>query len=447
MYKETNVVDQKIEDFAEKWIDATSIKRGRILKVHAKDDNEVELVDAFFLYLLSPESLPDDIAIYFETQFKDKESFSKSLLEELETMLFEWNNSEKGVGIDFQAVEWKPDYTLESSSNSAKLFIKNINDFAESLGLDKDVKITPILRFYSNKTKSINNWLSDALSSEISPLVRLAICDTKTNSIFNTLSLKYPERVITLEPEADMDNILVQLAAGGDPTDPATPYRLSFVSLMQAIGKKDKRQVKEHGKKCIEIATDNIEKNPYWISQLIGLYMMLSNAYWGFKDKKKAFQYADSAVAVSSTGKEFLDSGIYYRQQGQAFLYRGSLFCLEKKWDDAIIDFKSATEAYEACNDYILQVESLRMEGYAAKKTWSKSPAIPLAQGARLGKLISPELIDASSYTFLIKQLLGTSYHSEISDDELNDILIPIWGDNWRDKLKKLSKQQNLDTE
>ncbi|NDV78471.1 hypothetical protein [Dysgonomonas sp. 511] len=441
MYRETTIVDQKLEDFSEKWIEATENKQGRIIRVHAKRNEDIEFVDTFFKYLLSPESLPDDIAFCFETEFSSKDTFSKALLEELEEILNEWNTAEKAEGIDFEPIDWKPDYTLESKDNSANLFIANINNFAESLNLEKGTVLTPVLMFYSNKTKAINNWLNDALDAGISPLVRIAICDTEENPVFGKLALNHSNQLITVKPEVDMDNIMAQLAASGDPKDPATPYRYSFVCLIQAIGKKDKKLVKKHGDECLKIATDNVAKNPYWISQLIGLYMMLSNAYLAFKDKKQMYYYADSAVAVSQMGEEFLDSEIYYRQQGQAFLYRAGIYSMEKQWEKALADSQAAGAAYEACNDYVLQVEAFRMEGYIAKKIWGGDPVTPLVKGAKLGTLIAPDVIEASSYTMLISQLLKTDYQKQISDEELDSILIPIWGQEWRDELKKISEK------
>lgn len=441
MYKETTIVDQKLEDFAEKWIEATENKDARIIQVYGKKDEDIEFIDTFFKYLLSPDALPDDIAFYFETEFQNKNTFSKALLEELDEILTEWNTSEKKEDIEFEAIDWKPDYSLNSKTNSAFLFVKNMNNLAEYLNLEKGVVVTPIIRFYSNRKKSINAWLKDALEADISPLVRIAICDTDENPLFGDLALNHPKEVISLNPEIDMDNIMAQLAASGDPQDPATPYRYSFVCLMQAIGKKEKKKIKKYGDECVDIATENISKNPYWISQLIGIYMMLSNAYLALKDKKKMFYYADCAVLISQTGKEQLDSQIYYRQQGQAYLYRAGIYSMEGQWAESLSDCRNASQAYETCNDYVLQVEALRMEGYVAKKMWDGDPVTPLVKGARLGTQLAPEIIEASSYTMLIRQLVKTNYQKQITDEELDQILVPIWGENWRVALKELSEK------
>lgn len=440
MYRERTIVDQKLDDFGEKWIDTVNQKERRLIIVRAKDDDELEFVDTFFDYLLSPDALPDDIAFHFETEFKNEKQYGKALLQELETMLFEWNSAEKSSDINFETIDWTPNYELKTK-NSAELFIKNINEFTQSLLLDKSVVVTIILRFYSNKTSAIISWLNNLLKNEVSPQVRIAVCDKKNDSIFDKISFEHNRQVIVVKPEVDMDNIMTQLATSGDPNDPATPYRFAFVNLMQAIGKQDKKNIEKHGKICVNIATENINKNPYWISQLIGVYMMLSNAYIALNNTKKTFRYADKAVAMSLIGEDVLDGEIYYRQQGQAFLFRGGLFCSKKKWTDAISDFKVSAKAYGSCEDYILEVEALRMQGYAAKKTWTEDPAIPLAQGARLGTFFSSETVEASSYTLLIQQLLKTSYSSQISDEELDEILIPLWGKNWRSNLKEIAKK------
>lgn len=435
MYKETNIIEQKIEEFAEKWIDATGIQSGRVVRVYAEDDEE-EMVDTFYMYLLSVDSIPDDIAFYFETTFEDEETYSKLLLEELSVILSDWNDLPKDKDIEFTPVDWRADYSLTDEKNPAYLFVENFNRFAKALMIEEGVLLTAVLKLYTNDARQASSWLKHAIKAGISPLVRITVCDTASQPMFEKLSIEYEDEVVTIIPDMDMGNTMAQLAASGDPNDPATPYRHAFVCLMEAVTKRKKNEVSKYGKECIDIATENVEKNPYWIMQLVVVYTLLSNDQVGYKKYDKALEYAEKAILAAACGEEHLEPGIYRRQVGQTFLFRGSLYCIQKEWKKAMDDYRISAENYGACNDYILQAEALRMQGYAAGKTWTEDSIQPLVDAARLGPLIPPDQIDASSYAYLIKQLLKTNYSSYISRDDLNDMLTKIWGEEWEEHIK-----------
>ena len=86
-----------------------------------------------------------DIAIQFQTPINEPENFSRELVEELASVVNEWNTADKKAGFPFTAIHWTPDYSGPADKNTASLYVKNINSFTKKLKLAKDVYVAPIL--------------------------------------------------------------------------------------------------------------------------------------------------------------------------------------------------------------------------------------------------------------------------------------------------------------
>jgi hypothetical protein len=280
--RETNPVEQRIIALAEKWQEVVGTKDGRIVRLHYRQEED-QMVDAFIWYMLGTDSEIDDIAFILDPPFTDMDTYSGQLLSALDECIKQWNETTKQEGIKYIPVHWTPDYTLEDDRNPAALFVRNFNKLSESLGLEKGRYTVATLTFphIPGKEKQVSRWVEYAIKASIDPGVRYLVTDMNEMPVFDDLSSIYSGEIIQLVPNFDMKNVMKQVAAMGDPSDPATPYRIAFVNMTNAIGENDFKTAKKEGKTCIDIATAHISHNPQWAVQVAVVNIALANGQLG----------------------------------------------------------------------------------------------------------------------------------------------------------------------
>jgi len=445
MVKESNPVQQRIEALADKWKEAIEVRKGRIIRLHCNKD-ELDMVDAFLWYMLGLDSLIDDIAFIIDPFFSGKEAYSRELLAMLEETIREWNETEKKPGIEYIPVDWKPDYSITDSGNPALPFVSNFNELALTLDLEDGrytVAILPVP--HAGMEKEIAAWMESALQAGIAPNVRFLIVDTMENPFYAKLNSRYPEEIVTIVPDFDMSNMMKQVAAMGDPTDPSTPYRISFMNMMEEMKKNNEKKVIREGENCIRIASENAHNNPHWLVQIVVVNIALSNEQLKYKNYRKALQRSDKAVEAAETLPEIMQGGTGMAVVAQARMSRGSVHCFFKKWKEAISDFAVAGEAYNEARNPILALEAYRMAGFCCKRSWENDPLPYLLKGLRLVPRADKLAMQSGTLPILLKQLLEENYKEEITYEEINEIVSPVLGENWPETVKNILKAPDVE--
>lgn len=441
--KETNPIEQRIESMADKWKDAIELKNVRIIRIQSKADED-QMVDAFIWYMLGLDSLIDDIAFILDPLFTDEQVYSSHLLKSLDACIREWNEIPKEEGIEFVQVKWKPDMELEDKKNPAALFVRNFNRLAESLNLEdgRFTVATLTVPHDPKREKEIRSWMENALKAGISSKVRFLVIDTFEHPVYSQLAGAYPKQVYTIVPDFDMDNVMSQVAAMGDPADPATPYRIAFVNMMNAMSKKDSKKARKEGETCIRIAKENEPRDPNWGIQVVVVYIALVNDELRAKDYEKAIKYTNQAIEAGESLSDQLDPLISSSMVAQAYMTKASVYCYPKEWKKAISEYLVAAEWYTRANNMIMAIEAYRMAGFCAAKSWTNDNATEyLAKGFLLGEQVNPETLKASTYSALIKQLLSKNYSKYITYDEIDRIASSVYGDNWEETIDKIWKE------
>ena len=436
---QSNPIQQRMELLGEMWNDAVknpdvNVVVFRVLK------NDEDIIDAFFDYMLGVDTDIMDIAIQFKTPMNRTETFGRELLQELHYIVQQWNSSNKSDDVPFTSIDWKPDYSAQTSKNPTSLFVNNINVLTERLDLPDEVFVAPILYLHVSDAKKANDWIENILKSELHPKVKIVVTDTYEEPLFNSCIEKYPGIIALIKPELNMPKAMEQIAAMGNPNDPETQYRVAFMKLTNAVAAQKDVEVKQHSGTCIQIATEHSGKNPYWVSQIVMVYFTLGIYKVGLKEMENAIMYATKAIDAAKTVEGKINDEMAFRSIGQTLMFRGSLYCQQKKWEKALEDFQLADAYYGNCRDYIMQIECLRMRGYSAKKLGAPNEEInSLVTGARLGNFINPTMAEASSYSFLLKALLLTPFEKKLSRDELNTIVTPLLGEDWERNIMESS--------
>jgi hypothetical protein len=443
MLKESNPVEQRIESLADKWKDAIDKRKGRIIRLHAKEEDE-QMIDAFVWYMLGLDSLIDDIAFILDPLFTDEDTYSLRLLESLDTCIREWNELPKPEEINPVQVDWRPDLSLADKKNQAGLFVKNFNRLAETLDLEDGQYTVAILAVpvVEKWKKEINRWLENALEAGISSKVRILIMDTEESPVYDHLASRHPEEVIPIIPALDMDNVMSQVAAMGDPSDPATPYRIAFTNMMNAMGKKKSKAAIKEGETCIRIAGENTDRDPHWMIQTVVVNIALCNDRISVKDYKGALKRAEKAIEAALPVPEKLGDMVGMSILAQAFMNRGVMYCYPKKWENAIPDFISAAEYYIRANNLVVAIEAYRMAGFCASKSFRGEDAVHyLVTGFRLGEGINKETLKASTFSALIKQLINKNFREEISYEEIDKLASAVYGEDWEEIINRIWKK------
>ena len=441
--KETNPVEQRIEALAEKWNDAKETSKDtRIIRILAKE-KEASMVDAFFWYMVGLDNLIEDIAFILDPPFTDVETYSHHLLQSLESCIKEWNETPKEEGIDFVPITWTPEWQVTNKYNAARLFVSNFNRLAQSFDLADGIYAVAILPFPHDplKAQEIYSWLELSVKAYISSKVRFLIVDTEEQPLFRKLAAKYNDIVYTLIPEMDMDNLMSQVAAMGDPTDPSTPYRIAFANMMNAMGKDNTKEAQKEGETCIRIATENTTSDPNWGIQTVVVYLALANDQLKTKNYEKAHQYTAQAIEAADTLTDKVDPTVAFSVSAQACMTKAAIFCYPKDWEKAIPFYVQAAEKYEKANNPIMAIEAWRMAGFCSAKVWGEHTVDYLVKGFLLGEGVDKESLKASAYSVLIRQLLDKRYREYISYEEIDRIASSIYGAGWEEAINRQWKE------
>ena len=428
---QSNPIQQRIEVMCDKWEDAKKNKNAAIVRIKCQPD-EVEMVDAFYTYMIAADTPILDIGFHFEADCKNIKTYSLSLVKELEEIIYIWNNSSKDARIEYVEVNWKADYSYQNHKNPAALFISNFNNLANALNLPEDLYTVAILKG-ATQNKNLINWLQQAAEFNISNQTKYLIHDTFQQPIFESLTQILRGYITTIPLNLNMPKAIEQAAAMGDPKDPATPYRQAFTKMINAMTAGDESLAEKSGAECIEIATNNLNRDPYWITQIVVIYIALANDKIRYKKKLETLKLADKAVETSISAQQYFENNVASSLLAQSQMFRGTVLFTQHEWFNAYNDFNAAFEVYQKEKNIPLAIEAGRMAGQSALKISLKAKAGKiLTEAARLGNFLDENMARASTFPGVLELLLQNNLSDYISYDELNDIGRKVYGENWQ---------------
>ncbi len=427
---QSNPIHQRIEIICEKWEESRIRREARIVRMRCQAD-EADMIDAFYTYLIAADTPVLDIAFHFDATCSDEKEFSHMLLRELEEIIYIWNNSQKDKNIEYVPINWKPDFSIESSKNPAALFVQNFNRLSVELDLQQELYAVAVFRGQPNK--NFISWLDQALRSEIDQRVRFLISDTVTEPVYLAAAKKFGELLLTIPIDLDMPKAMEQIAAMGDPKDPATIYRPALMKMMNAMNAKKETEAEQHATECVDIATANLSKDPYWITQIILVYIAIGNDKIRYRKKKETLAYANKAVDTAIAAQEYFDNKVAAGLLGQALMFRATVYFVQKQFNEAYSDYNLAFVIFREQANGPLAVEASRMAARSAFKSGYRVNAIRiLAEGARVGRLMDPDMARGSSFAGLLELLLPTPHEPYITYEEIEETAESIYGDEWK---------------
>ncbi|MDR0224637.1 MAG: hypothetical protein LBI32_06225 [Myroides odoratus] len=435
---ESNPIQQRIEELEMKYVELRYTQTYKYLILRTPQD-EREMVEAFYDHMLGIENEIEDVVLVFQSPLYEKKTYSMALIEELFSFVFLWNFSEKPSCITDNYVDWEMDRSLESEKNVAALFVANLNAFCEAVELEEHANIVCVLDYQNREGKLMLHWLKDLAQLELHPRVNLFLADTFEQPLFNALKDYAPKSTQILVHQFELDQAIKELAAMGDPEAPDTKFRYHMVQLFEAINKKREKDIEKHAAICMQVAEQNKTADANWYVQQMVIYSALSTFEFGKKQFKQAVNYINQGLDILQEIREVLPDDLVYRLLGQGLLFRGNLYLFLKQYEEAKDDFIKGETYFENCLDYLMQIEALRSIAETAKKIGDKKLRYEaLNKGVRLGGNLNDTLAQSSSYALLVKDVLDAKYNSFVSDKELDTIIKPLLGEQWRTKYKSV---------
>ena len=400
------------------------------------------MIKAFYDYMLAIDSDEEDMVFVLECPFFNPATFSKELLEYVETQIILWNESKKPGNIVFEHIEWKPDYNIEDKENQAMLAVSNFNRLTEILVGDINVKCSFIFDVGEvSDNESCKEWFRQALSLPFHKQMIWGITDIKGFEYFNKFPTLFPHDFISIYPPIDIDGAMEQLAeqtANCDRNDPAaSKFRLALIKLMNSVKKGDSAQTDRYSKECLDMALVNVKNDINWLSQFVTVYTILYTDKIIRKDMDAALYFSGKAIESARLGIGKLDPSLAFRLLGNTLFGKGGILVRKSEWTEAAEVYQQAADAYKNCKDYLMQAEALRISGWCWEKKHEDGCAADCyIEGFRLIEKLSSDLIRNSSYPLLLLSLLHNSKRMEIlSDDEMEKILSKVLGRDWKDYL------------
>lgn len=400
------------------------------------------MIKAFYDYMLAIDSDEEDMVFVLECPFFNPATFSKELLEYVETQIILWNESKKPGNIVFEHIEWKPDYNIEDKENQAMLAVSNFNRLTEILVGDINVKCSFIFDVGEvSDNESCKEWFRQALSLPFHKQMIWGITDIKGFEYFNKFPTLFPHDFISIYPPIDIDGAMEQLAeqtANCDRNDPAaSKFRLALIKLMNSVKKGDSAQADRYSKECLDMALVNVKNDINWLSQFVTVYTILYTDKIIRKDMDAALYFSGKAIESARLGIGKLDPSLAFRLLGNTLFGKGGILVRKSEWTEAAEVYQQAADAYKNCKDYLMQAEALRISGWCWEKKHEDGCAADCyIEGFRLIEKLSSDLIRNSSYPLLLLSLLHNSKRMEIlSDDEMEKILSKVLGSDWKDYL------------
>lgn len=444
---ESNPIQQRAEEFELKYLELRHTETYTFLVFRTASD-DWEMIETFYDYMIAMDNEIEDVVVVFKSPLHQVDTYSNALVEELFMSTFLWNYADKPAGVDANYIAWDMDITTSSKNNVAELFVSNINAFCESVEFEEDSHFVCVLDYQNKEAKWILRWLKDLAKLELHPKIRLILSDTFERPIFNELKNFAPKSTQILPHHFGLAQAIKEVAAMGDPEAPDTKYRYHLVQLYEAIDKKKDKDVDKHAAICLTIAEHNKEKNANWHVQKVMVYCALATSEFGKKQFKKAINYIDQGILILQEIVGLLPEELLESLSGQTHLFRGSLFMMVNKCKKAIEDFKMGETYYARRQDHLMQVEAFRLLAIAADKDGDKPLRYEaLNKGIRLGVNLNESLVQASTYTLLIKEVLDSRYTEYISDTALDTIIQPLLGKQWRmnaKSVKNIMANKNL---
>jgi len=435
---ESNPILEQVIRLSEQWdSEVKNNPSSRLLCWLGASSQEQKMVTAFVMVQMSDQNNLDDIFLLSQQSFEKLDSYGKTVLGVITSYIDAWNEK-KELSETTGRIEWNVKFDAQKSD--AQNFAQNINSLADSLSCDDKMKL--ILALLPKSTENIPDfrvWIDELLGCKIDERVRFMLYDSYDARLLNPLSKKHTTLFKYIQPNIDLNGAIDQVLenakqeAKDDISKDSINFQQLIVRMNEAIGYRNESDVLKYGMQAIELAQKNR------LLHLEGLVHYFFYSFYTAKNKNsKAEEAIDNAIIYAKQAtSENIDGGRMACVQFLVVKANGYFF--QNKHRLAIIYYSEALEI-NAGHDLNIQINLYQMIGMCKRKRGDENAWDYFVKGWELIESTGEEnILKNQQYIYYADEMLKIN-NSDNSKYEA--IFNKLWGENWRDSIKKQFKQR-----
>lgn len=438
---EHNPIAIRINSIQDLWIENREKHPDSKIYCLVCEPSDYQLLEGFIRLEASPHGRSSDIIVGFKTEYENKKSFYKFLIEE-------WLGS---FGSDFEknpSWGWSDfaSFQAEAASINSKnvaeirdLYIRLVSSFKKFIG---DKNLLGITLFISRiEDVELMNETIKEIAERLPDGVALILTDYKNRNVYAPLLSEMKGKICLIDiPNQDMGGAYKEIATQGNPQDPNVKYRKCLFELGEAASNGKKDEAKRLGQELLKLSRE------------IGGTAFMASSYLIFGGFMIKFHREEEFC------HELFDKGIslvlpkYHDEQDCAQIllqlhnYKGAVYSYNKDISGAIKEFmKSVSIAKELG----LKTEVVNEYNYALllalrKERFTYEPI--LNEAFEYGWSLSDEDLRIVNLSFIASTYISKTYQLDASErEEIMKRMSDLYGEDWQLTTKELAAR--LETE
>ena len=364
---------------------------------------EEDLVGMFYMLEETGEhSHFPEIFYQLDVEFQSKETYAQAVVDQLEFMYQETAKHYKPNEL-FGLQHW---HVIENGTDhSEPLFIlQQLQLLKECLKGYKPPKIVVYLsprQIYDYPGWA--TWVEEMVTGTIPDGLLIMLKDYQELKHLEKPLSKAGKKTQVIKANLDLFGAMKQEAAAGQMHDPGVQFRVAFIEMAEAAGKKNLPKLKELGGKCIELA-DKLKRIDLMAASHLAFGTHLLNLE-KLNDAMPQFQKALDLTEQEGAATSPVEISAI---RTQAYAAIAASHLLKKKNADAGLAYQNMADVAEKAGDQINLLEALRMCGYCLETDRKLPEALEYYKKAfSVGKRLPEDTIGFTTFPYIAESVLN----------------------------------------
>lgn len=424
-----NAIQQRLKKLEACWSQFTADPNARILRWIVDADSE-QLLQLFHDIQNEEISEIPDLFVQFSEPFQDSQSYVEALIESLKSRFSEVQAELSADGID---ADWlAPHVSAPADCSDLLSVLSSFQGKFESLMEHLVVVLTP--EQVTSQTAWLQ-WWADLAALKTDSAIRFVVADQLKSPLFGSLADRFPEQVMSVNPELDMPHAWEEIVSGVPGSGPGHDFRKYFVSLTNAANAGNVAQAESAAAQAVLIATQQ-----QWFYLASAAQMALGAAYFVAGNLAAAAQSYRSANEVISGSDDVASKALDVPTR----MAEGSALVAAEKYTEAADVFQQAAAAAKSHGDKTSEQECWRMAGWCHETAGQPAEAWECGEKSLLvGETL--EVSDRQSSTLpyvgqMMLRLAASGTHRDQKRD-IQERMTRLLGQDWTELLVQPTTQ------
>ena len=419
-FQEENPITERLSKLQTQWTSYVSEKHKIIRLLIEKEDSK--MVEAFIRTEASEHGKLAEYFVNFSSIFTTKENYSKLLTESFAHRYYDEDVREE---VGDALPQWNGTPYLEvSEANSAESFVDCLSSFAKAMGKNT-VLILCITPHQYKPNKQFAHWLEET-AKKLPASLKLLATDYLSSPVLDHIDESLCP--ITLEPKLNMSSATRELITAGDTNDPVVKVNLCLLNIMEAAGKKKKKDVERWGKEGIHAARQTGLR-----SLQASILMTHGSAHYQLKEFELAIKFFSEAEHTALAGIEDEDKDSCKAILLQAYNFQAATNQLLNNKEKAQFFYQKTADEAKAQDNGLMSLEASRMTAEMQKKRYESQEAMQTLRDAYdYGKKMDTDMQRFSSLLLICRALYdAVEGGDELLVKEIDTHAAALWGEEW----------------